>query len=166
MAEVQLRPVTEGDLPILFEHQRDPVANRMAAFAGRDWEPFVEHWSKILVDDSLTHFAILFAGEVVGNIVSFERGGVREVGYWIGRQHWGKGIATAALKRFLALSSERPLYAHVAKDNLGSIKVLDRCGFAVIGYETSPADERWDAIEEVVMRLDPVVPRDDLSRRL
>jgi len=154
MAEVRLRKVAEADLPILFEHQRDPESNRMAAFAARDWEAFAEHWSKILVDDTTTHFAILFEDAVAGNIVSFERGGVREVGYWIGREHWGKGVATAALKEFLRVTSYRPLYAHVAKENLGSIKVLERCGFVVVGYETSPADERWDEVEEVVMKLD------------
>ena len=34
--EVLLRDVEEDDLTIFFEHQRDPVANEMAAFAARD----------------------------------------------------------------------------------------------------------------------------------
>ncbi len=38
-----LREMTLDDLPILFEHQRDPVANEMAMFAARDWDAFVAH---------------------------------------------------------------------------------------------------------------------------
>ena len=47
---VTIRPVREDDLPILFEHQRDPEANAMAAFPARDREAFMEHWTKILSD--------------------------------------------------------------------------------------------------------------------
>ncbi len=48
---VQLRDVAEGDLPVFFEHQRDPVANRMAGFPPRDRDAFVAHWAKILADE-------------------------------------------------------------------------------------------------------------------
>ncbi|HKA21153.1 MAG TPA: GNAT family N-acetyltransferase, partial [Blastocatellia bacterium] len=34
-SDVLLREVTEGDLPIFFEQQRDPAANRMAAFTAK-----------------------------------------------------------------------------------------------------------------------------------
>ncbi len=41
--------------------------------------------------------------------------GQREVGYWFGRQYWGKGVATRALAAFLDHVAVRPLYAHVVK---------------------------------------------------
>jgi hypothetical protein len=84
----------ESDLPIFFEHQRDPVANRMAAFPARKRDAFMEHWSKILSDPSVVVRTVLLDGAVAGNVQSFERDGAREVGYWIGRDHWGKGVAT------------------------------------------------------------------------
>jgi RimJ/RimL family protein N-acetyltransferase len=77
-------------------------------------------------------------------VVSWTQDGVREVGYWIGKAYWGKGIATAALAEFLAVEPTRPLYAHVARHNLGSVRVLEKCGFARVG-----GDER-----ELVLRLD------------
>ena len=40
---VLLRDVAEGDLPVFFEHQRNPVANRMADFPPRNWDAFVVH---------------------------------------------------------------------------------------------------------------------------
>lgn len=40
-------------------------------------------------------------GAVVGSVLSYEQDGLPEVSYWIGRAHWGRGIATEALRRFL-----------------------------------------------------------------
>ncbi len=86
---VRLREVAEGDLPMLFEHQRDPVANRMAAFPARDREAYMAHWIEILGDDAVVKKTILYNNEVAGNIVSFERSGRRPVGYWLERRLWG-----------------------------------------------------------------------------
>jgi len=131
---VELRDVTEDDLPILFEQQWDPVANEMAAFPARDRDAFIDHWLKhVIGDETVVRKVILFDGVVAGNVISFERDGVREVGYWIARAHWGKGIATAALGQFLSFISERPLYAYVAKHNVGSLRVLQKCGFEISG---------------------------------
>jgi RimJ/RimL family protein N-acetyltransferase len=153
-AHVQLRDVTEDDLPIFFDHQRDPVANRMAAFPGRDRQAFFEHWTtKVLGDDTVTKRTIVADEQVVGNIVSFETPGETLVGYWIGREHWGKGIASRALLLFLAdVDTHRPLYAHVAKHNLASIRVLEKCGFVRVGEATIP--EAGDQVEELILRLD------------
>jgi RimJ/RimL family protein N-acetyltransferase len=70
-------------------------------------------------------------GEVVGSIASWQTDGERDVGYWIGRAHWGKGIASAALRAFLHVDRTRPLAAHVAEHNVGSRRVLEKCGFVV-----------------------------------
>ena len=74
-------------------------------------------------------------GEVTGNVLSFERDGRREVGYWLGRDHWGRGVATAALVAFLGEEETRPLHAGVLAANGGSLRVLEKCGFAVCGEE-------------------------------
>ena len=151
--EVLLRDVLEGDLPILFEHQLDPTANRLAAFTPRDNKAFMEHWRKILADPAVTKKAILFGGQVVGNIVSFERSGKREIGYWIGRAHWGKGIATKALFLLLRLVKERPLYAIVAKHNTASIRVLEKCGFAIEGESRGSSGGRGPMVDEFTLKL-------------
>lgn len=150
---IRLRDVTEDDLPIFFEHQRDPVANHMAAFPARDRATFTEHWTtKILGDDRVTKKTILLEEQVVGNIGSFEIAGETLVGYWIGRDQWGKGIASRALALFLADVDTRPLHAHVAKHNIASIRVLEKNGFVMVGEDTIV--ESGDEIEEVVLRLD------------
>jgi RimJ/RimL family protein N-acetyltransferase len=150
---VRLRDVTEDDLPIFFEHQLDPEANEMAAFTPRDEEEFIVHWAKILRDDAVVKRTILFDGSVAGSVVSFEKDGKREVGYWIGREFWGKGIATAALSEFLGHVDARPLFAHVAKHNVASIRVLEKCGFTVSGQATAPPSERGEEVEELILKL-------------
>jgi RimJ/RimL family protein N-acetyltransferase len=140
---VHLRDVTEGDLPIFFEQQRDPEATAMADFPARDRDAFMAHWAKILADPTLIKQTILFDGQVAGNVVSWEQSGERLVGYWLGRDFWGKGIATQALAAFLGHVTTRPLVAHVVKHNVASIRVLEKCGFTRSGEEG----------EELVMRL-------------
>jgi len=113
-----------------------------AAFTARDpadWDTFTARWTGILGDETITKKTILFDGHVAGNIVSFEKSGEREVGYWIGRKYWGKGVATRALSTFLGHVKKRPLYAHVAKDNIASNRVLEKCGFKISGEDRGDA---------------------------
>ena len=101
MSIVMLREVLADDLPIFFEHQLDPTATRMAAFSSRDRDSFMAHWTKILADETIYKKTIMFDGQVAGNIVSWGHSGEREVGYWIGKEFWGKGITSRALSLFL-----------------------------------------------------------------
>lgn len=133
--KVSLREVEPADLPELFEHQGDPVANAMAASPARDRPAFMAHWERILADPVVVVRAIVADGRLAGNMLSFERDGVRQVGYWIARELWGGGIASAALAGFLDVETRRPLYAGVARWNAGSLRVLEKCGFAACGDE-------------------------------
>jgi RimJ/RimL family protein N-acetyltransferase len=142
--------VRDADLPSLFEHQRDPEANHMAAFPARGWEAFVAHWDKIRTDATTITQTIIVDGQVAGNIGSWVQDGEREVGYWLGRAFWGHGIATAALGAFLHLVTERPLHARVAAHNVASLRVLEKCGFRVVRTECDPAG---DGVDEIVLML-------------
>lgn len=150
---VLLRDVTEDDLPIFFEQQLDPAATQMAAFPSRERPAFMAHWAKILADTTVSTQTILFDKQVAGSIVSFEIAGEREVGYWIGRHYWGKGIATTALAAFLNHAQARPLFAHVAKHNRGSLRVLEKCGFTIIGEDSWEPDASGEQVAEYVLKL-------------
>lgn len=130
-----IRDVIESDLPIFFEHQQDPEATSMAAFPARDREAFDAHWKKILADDTLTTKTVIFEDRVAGNVGSWAQDGKRLVGYWIGRKFWGKGLATRALAELIAELPHRPLHAYVATTNVGSIRVLEKCGFVLVEEE-------------------------------
>ena len=111
------------------------------------------HWAKIMADQSVILKTIVFDAQEAGNIVSWEQDGEREVGYWLGREFWGKGIATQALSEFLDLVKTRPLVAHVAKQNIGSQRVLEKCGFNFVqAYRF--LDKDGTEIEEFILKLD------------
>ena len=154
--EVLLRDVEEADLPIFFDQQLDPDANHMAAFTARnpaDRAAFMEHWARILGDETITKRTILVDGQVAGNVGSFEQFGEREVGYWLGKDFWGKGVATRALWAFLREVRARPLLARVAKDNLASRRVLEKCGFTICGEDKGFSHARGEEVEELILKL-------------
>jgi RimJ/RimL family protein N-acetyltransferase len=151
--DVQLRDVIESDLPIFFDQQLDPDATRMAAFPSRDREAFMAHWTKILRDETVTLKTILFAEQVAGNVVSWQQGDEREVGYWLGKEYWGKGIATQALAEFLSCVTARPLVAHVVKHNIASIRVLEKCGFVITGESKGFSDANGEDVEGLILML-------------
>ena len=84
----------------------------------------------------------------------FVADGQTEITYWIDRAAWGRGIATQALALLLELVPVRPLHARVASDNVGSMRVLRKSGFTIIGTEISFAPARQREIEETILRLD------------
>jgi RimJ/RimL family protein N-acetyltransferase len=149
---VTLREVTKDDLPVFFEHQLDAEATRMAAFPSRDRDTFMAHWARIMSKE--TNAAgilntILADDTVAGNVVYWEAAGESYIGYWLGKTHWGKGIASAAVAQFLTKIEARPIYAHVAKHNFASMRVLQKCGFQLARKALCAGDDG----ETVVMEL-------------
>lgn len=155
---LELRPVIASDLPIFFENQLDEAANYMAAFTAKDpadRAAFDAHWERILADPTVVNRTIVSGGQVVGSVASYPQDGQIEVTYWIGREFWGQGIATRALSEFMqAIQTARPLFAHVAKDNLGSRRVLEKCGFVLISEDKWFANARNAEIDELLLKLD------------
>jgi RimJ/RimL family protein N-acetyltransferase len=153
--DVRLRAVEDGDLPIFFEQQLDPQATRMAAFPSRPRDAFMAHWAKIRTESNGAIIrTIVFQGQVAGNIGSWEQADERNVGYWLGREYWGKGIASAALILFLGEVKMRPLHAHVVKHNVASIRVLQKCGFVISGEDKFPDADGAEG-EEYILSLAP-----------
>lgn len=153
MTGIRLRPVAASDLDTFFEHQRDPVALRVGTLTSRDRAEFDAHWARILADPVGILRTVESEGAVVGYVGSFVREGLREVAYWYGREHWGKGIATAALREFLAEVHERPLFARVTVDHTASRRVLEKVGFFIEARE-STVESSGDQVEEFLLRLD------------
>jgi RimJ/RimL family protein N-acetyltransferase len=146
--------VSEEDIPIFFEHQIDPDACEMAAFKPRSRDEFMEHWNKILGDGSILKQAIVLEHQVAGYVVCFERGGVRQVGYWIGKTFWGQGVASRAVATFVDFVQQRPLYAYVAKHNRASLRVLEKCGFTIHDQGMTAAEEGDPEVEEFALVLE------------
>lgn len=157
LSDIHLRDVIDADLPALFEQQRDPAYNHMAAFTHKDpsdRNSFLAHWARIRQDSSVIIRAVTLDGHLVGSLASWVQEGEREVTYGIAKEHWGKGIATRALSAYLEIVTERPLHACAAADNVGSRRVLEKCGFKITGHGRGFANARGCEIDEVLLKLD------------
>jgi RimJ/RimL family protein N-acetyltransferase len=154
---VLLRDVIEDDLAIFFEHQSDPDACWMAAFTFKDpsdREAFMALWTRLLASPSIILQTIIVEGQVAGCVMGYEEIGRPEVSYWLGKTHWGRGIATQALTIFLAeKNSTRPIFARSATDNVASLRVLEKCGFTVLCESRGFANARGEEIEEFLLQL-------------
>lgn len=154
---IRLRAVQDDDLPIFFTQQLDPDANYMAAFTAKDpsdQAAFQRHWQRIRADATVIIRTILYGQQVAGTISSYEEDGKPEITYWLGKEFWGKGIATQALTQFLAeVDTRRPMHARVAKDNPASQRVLEKGGFVIVGEDKGFANARQAETAEWLMLL-------------
>lgn len=133
LTKISLRLVTEADLPILFQQQLDPEAVAMSAYPAKDRGEFMRHWEGILKNKTVTARTIIYKGKVAGHIICWKEGKYEQrIGYWIGKEFWRRGIASAAVMKLLKLVNIRPLFAEVANHNVGSKKVLVKNGFALL----------------------------------
>lgn len=154
--DIKLRPTTISDLDILFQFQLDKEGGYLAAFMPNDptdKSAYLNKYTKLLNDPTVNNQTILLNTIIVGSIAKFVMEGHSEITYWIDRNFWGKGIATKALKTFLSIETNRPIFGRVAFDNFGSQKVLTRCGFVKIGTDKGFANARQAEVEECIYKL-------------
>ncbi|KYH06853.1 GCN5 family acetyltransferase [Chryseobacterium cucumeris] len=155
--DIKLRPTVVEDLETLFQFQLDYEANHLAAFTSKDStnkEAYIAKFTKLLADPTINNQTIIAGTVIVGSIAKFIMEDDVEITYWIDKNFWGKGIATTALKDFLTIETTRPIFGRVAFDNLGSQKVLEKCGFVKIGTDKGFANARQTEIEEFIYRHD------------
>ncbi len=154
---LQLRDVLETDLSIFFGQQLDREANYMAAFTAKDptdRDAIIARWKKVLTDPTVIFKTIVLDGQIVGSVLSYEEATLPQISYWIGKEHWGQGIATRALTEFLAhCHLARPIYARAVKDNHRSLRVLEKCGFIISGENKGFANARGTEVDEYTLIL-------------
>ncbi|NUT02246.1 MAG: GNAT family N-acetyltransferase [Hamadaea sp.] len=156
MSIIDLRPVEDADHDEIFEMMRDPEAVAMAAFTAQDpadRAAFEAHMRKIRANPEVTFRVITRDGAFAGTISSFVMEGDTEITYWVDRALWGQGVASQALELFLTQVTVRPLFARAASDNVGSLRVLEKAGFRVVGSEVSHANGRGGPIKEAILTL-------------
>ena len=154
---ITLRNFVDGDLDALFEWESDPRAVRMAAFTREDpsdRSAFDAHYERVRSNPENVLLAIDDDAEFVGTVSSFTLKGDREVSYWIAPARWGQGLASQALRAFLAIEQTRPLFGRVADHNGASAKVLARAGFVEVGTDTGFARGVGAEVLEHIYRLD------------
>lgn len=153
---IALVKTEKDDLNAFFQFQLDEEANYLAAFTPKDSNnktAYIEKYTKFLTDPTINMQTIKIDDEIVGSIAKFVRGGDAEITYWMDKKFWGKGIATTALKKFLAIENTRPIFGRVAFDNFASQRVLEKAGFMKVGTDKGFANARQTEIEEFIYKL-------------
>ena len=142
---------------MFFKHQQDRDAQYMAAFISKnpsDRTAFDQHWKRILDDRNVLIKTILYQKQIAGHIAKFVEEERPELTYWIDRKFWNKGVVTKALQQFLEVVRNRPIYARAARDNIASIRVLEKNDFVMLKYEKGFSNARNKVIDEVLFELD------------
>jgi RimJ/RimL family protein N-acetyltransferase len=154
---VSLREVIPDDIAVFFAQEQDPGARRVAAFTSKrptERRAYDLHWARLLTDETVKVKTALLGNEVIGYVAMFERlVGQREVAYWIGREFWGRNLATQALTLFLEQITERPLYARCAINHAASMRVLEKCGFVTYGRGQFLDEARSAEMDEWIFEL-------------
>jgi len=154
--DIKLRRTEVADLGMFFRFQLDEEAAYLAAFMPKDSADkaaYLAKHTKLLSDPTVNNQTILVDHIIAGSVAKFVMEGDAEITYWLDKKFWGQGIATKALKDFLILETTRPLVGRVAFDNVGSQKVLEKCGFVKIGADKGYANARQAEIEEYIYKL-------------
>jgi RimJ/RimL family protein N-acetyltransferase len=155
--DLYLRDIEESDLDLFFAHQIDEVANHMAAFTPKESNSraaFDARWQRLRNHPGVFVQTAVYRADVIGHVASFKQEDQREITYWLARECWGQGLATKVLQLFLQIEIERPLWGRCAKDNLASVRVMEKNDFVLVGEEKGFANARQHEIKELVLRLD------------
>ena len=145
--EIRLRRTAEADLLMLHAFELDVASNQLAGTKPRDWPTFQARWAEILADPDgavtgVTPRVILADGVLVGAVNVSPQDGLDSLGYWIAREHWGRGIATRAVALMLSDFVRRPLMATAAGHNHPSIRVLQKNQFVIVSRRITPETAR------------------------
>lgn len=156
--EIRLRRTTADDVPMLHAFELDPYSNELAGTKPRDWSTFQARWADILSDadgtmTGVTPRVILADGVLVGAVNISPQEGLDSIGYWIAREHWGRGIASRAVALMLTEFVRRPLVATAAAHNHPSIRVLQKNHFVVASRCMTPETARSMQRETVTLVL-------------
>lgn len=154
--DIKLRRTKVADLTAFFGFQLDEEARHLAAFTPKnhaDKTAYMTKHKQLLSNPTVNNQTILVDHVIAGSVAKFLMEGNAEITYWLDRRFWGQGIATKAVKDFLAMEKTRPVFGRVAFDNFGSQKVLEKCGFVKIGTDKGFANARQKEIEEFIYKL-------------
>jgi len=161
LGAARLRPFRDGDQPSLIRHANDWDIARWLRdgfphpYTAADADNWVEHASTALAGYV---FAIDVDGAVVGSVGLMPGSDVfawsAEVGYWLGRAYWGRGLAPRALaalsEHALGHMGYLRLFAGVFAANQRSARVLAKCGYHLESVRQAAVVKRGTVYDEAV----------------
>ena len=147
-----LRPLQLGDLPGLWPTQSDPQVTRFLPHGAWQTEADAQAWwarsHERVQQGQAVHLGLLRLGDdaLLGHVIVFRydaESARAEVGYALGRAHWGQGYMQEALGAVVSAAfgpwGLRRLEAEIDPRNAGSNALVRRLGFTHEGL----ARQRW-----------------------
>lgn len=156
---LRLRRMTAADAPALHAIMRDPAVMRFWSTSPHGTEAetaaFIASTIAAVAAGEADDFAITLDGTVIGK-AGLWRGG--EIGFLLGRAHWGQGLAAEALRAVIARAfacGVREITADVDPENAACLGLLTRFGFRETGraQATFLIGETW--VDSVYLALRP-----------
>ncbi|PCI60927.1 MAG: hypothetical protein COB37_08980 [Kordiimonadales bacterium] len=134
---VTVAPLMWDDVEPIFSLQDDRKAARMAMSGDAiSFDLFKQRMERMLVADPKdAGMSIIWVGGKRAGYVGYGRkkDGKLAIDYQVARNYWGQGIATKAVYGFMQalpdVAQRETMYAVVIADNIGSQKVMEKCGF-------------------------------------
>jgi len=121
----------ESDLADMYrqvQRSRDNLVE-LGWIAQADWPLFYRHYHTIINQKKLDIFAVRVDSEYAGAVEVGDCGDHYQIGYWLGADYCGQGLATEAVSSVLGRLDERPVTADTLKTNQASARVLEKNGF-------------------------------------
>ncbi|MCB9556515.1 MAG: GNAT family N-acetyltransferase [Deltaproteobacteria bacterium] len=161
LKQCAIREWQTGDVDALVRHANDKDIWRNL----RDSFPYpytaidAEAWiEQVRALQPPSHFAIEIDGEAAGGIGIEVRDDVfrrsAEIGYWIGRAHWNRGIASDVLRRMTQFAFDKfdicRLHASVFGWNSASTRVLEKCGYLLEGIHRRAITKDGETTDRLV----------------
>lgn len=159
-SRLSLAPFNPADINRYIDLANDrQIAKMVMSFPHPYTNPHAQNWLAQRQpgnDNSDQHknlylFAIKDSGFGLIGMISLNRvnNAIFELGYWIGRDFWGKGFASEATKAVLQWAEEqlgiKAISAGYYEDNPASGRVLEKCGFLRTGVKTRVCSKARDA---------------------
>ena len=164
LAHAAIRPFARGDEASIarnansrtvWRNLRDRFPHPYTLGDAHNWIEFLE------ASRPVTDWAIEVGGEAVGGIgITLQPDVFRrsaEIGYWLGEAHWGRGIATDALRAtteyVFAKFDLCRLYAGVFAWNPASARVLEKAGYAFEGRLRRAVVKDGETVDQLLYAL-------------
>ena len=125
---IPLQDLDIGDMYREVQSNRETLTE-LGWLVQADWDRFYEHYHAILTRKKLSIFAVRVDDDYAGSVEVSDRGDHYQLGYWLGVDYRGQGIATESIQSVLNQLDSRPVVADTLIENTDSWRVLERLGF-------------------------------------
>jgi len=151
-----MRPPVIGDADDLVRHIGDWDVVGMLRFP--PW-PYTRSDAVAFISSEMSNdsLAIVYQGSVIGSIGISALSGRDSIGYWIGRDFWGRGLATeacgAVIADYFETGSGDVLYSSLLAENTASLRLQKKLGFVHMQNVRTFVVARGEEVDAIDTRL-------------